>query len=155
MTFTDRVDAGRRLATRLQHLRGDEVVVLGLPRGGVPVAYEVARALDAPLDVIVVRKLGVPFQPELGMGAIGEGGARVLNDDVIRLAGVRPEDLAQVEARERAEVERRARRFRGERPMLSLEGRTIIIVDDGIATGGTARAALQVARVHGAGRVVL
>jgi putative phosphoribosyl transferase len=153
--FRDRRDAGQRLAARLGHLRSEHPIVLGLPRGGVPVAFEVARALGAPLDVIVVRKLGVPFQPELGMGAIGEGGARVLNDDVIRLAGVRPEDLAQVEARERAEVERRARRFRGERPMLSLEGRTVIVVDDGIATGGTARAALQVARVHGAGRVVL
>src|SRR5450756_822463 len=112
MTFTDRVDAGRRLATRLQHLRGDEVVVLGLPRGGVPVAYEVARALDAPLDVIVVRKLGVPFQPELGMGAIGEGGARVINDDVIRLAGVRPEDLRAVETRERSLLEARVARLR-------------------------------------------
>jgi putative phosphoribosyl transferase len=153
--FRDRRDAGQRLAARLEYLRSEHPIVLGLPRGGVPVAFQVARALDAPLDVIVVRKLGVPFQPELGMGAIGEDGARVLNDDVIRLAGIKPDDIAKVEARERAEVERRARRFRGERPMLSLEGRTVIIVDDGIATGGTARAALKVARVHGANRVVL
>ncbi len=101
MTFIDRADAGRRLATRLQHLRDDQVVVLGLPRGGVPVAYEVARALYAPLDVIVVRKLGVPFQPELGMGAIGEDGVRIINEEVIRLAGVSDSDLAEVEVSER------------------------------------------------------
>src|SRR5271166_5319552 len=100
MLFTDRADAGRRLAARLEHLRGEPVVVLGLPRGGVPVALEVAAALDAPLDVIVVRKLGVPFQPELGMGAIGEGGVRVLNAEVVRLAGVTSDDLAGVEQQE-------------------------------------------------------
>jgi putative phosphoribosyl transferase len=121
----------------------------------VPVASEVARLLDAPLDVIVVRKLGVPFQPELGMGAVGEDGVRVLNHDVLRLAGIGAEELARVEARERAEVLARAARFRGDRPRIELAGRTVIIVDDGIATGGTARAALQVARAHGAARVVL
>src|ERR1017187_3209902 len=99
MVFCDRVDAGRALARKLEHLCGESVVVLGLPRGGVPVALEVARALDAPLDVIVVRKLGVPFQPELGMGAIGEGGVRVLNAEVVRLAGVSSEELAAVEQR--------------------------------------------------------
>ena len=155
MHFTNRVDAGRRLAARLEHLRGDDLVVLGLPRGGVPVALEVAGALDAPLDVIVVRKLGVPFQPELGMGAIGEGGVRVLNAEVIRLAGVSSEELAAVEQRERAELERRARRFRGDRLPVSLKGKTVVIVDDGIATGSTARAACQVARAHGAARVIL
>jgi len=155
MTFIDRVDAGRRLAARLQHLRGDQVVVLGLPRGGVPVAYEVAKALDAPLDVIVVRKLGVPLQPELGMGAIGEGGVRIINEEVMRLAGVSDGELAEVEARERAELERRARRFRGDRPRTALEGRTVVVVDDGIATGSTARAACQVAHAQGAARVVL
>src|SRR5665213_4464053 len=98
MTFVDRVDAGRRLAARLEHLRGDRVVVLGLPRGGVPVAYEVARALGAPLDVIVVRKLGVPFQPELGMGAIGEDGVRIINAEVVRLAGVSAGQVDEVEA---------------------------------------------------------
>jgi len=154
MAFVDRADAGRRLAARLQHLHG-AVVVLGLPRGGVPVAYEVARALDAPLDVIVVRKLGVPFQPELGMGAIGEDGVRIINDEVISLAGVSGSELAEVETRERVELERRARRFRGDRPRTALEGRTVVVVDDGIATGSTARAACQVARARGAARVVL
>ena len=112
MQFADRVDAGRRLATRLEYLRGEGSVVLGLPRGGVPVALEVAKALDAPLDVIVVRKLGVPFQPELAMGAIGEGGVRVLNTAVVQLAGVSSEELTAVEQRERDELERRVRRFR-------------------------------------------
>ena len=155
MSFADRVEAGRCLAARLEHLRGQPVVVLGLPRGGVPVAYEVARALDAPLDVIVVRKLGVPFQPELGMGAIGEDGVRIINDEIVGMARISESDLAAVEARERAELERRARRFRGDRPRIPLTGRTAVIVDDGIATGSTARAACQVARAEGAARVVL
>ncbi len=155
MVFADRIDAGRRLGARLQHLRHEPVVVLGLPRGGVPVAAEVAQALDAPLDVIVVRKLGVPFQPELGMGAIGEGGVRIVNDEVVRLARVSEHELAEVERRERAELERRATRFRGDRPRASLAGRTALIVDDGIATGSTALAACKVARAQGAKRVVL
>jgi putative phosphoribosyl transferase len=155
MVFIDRVDAGRRLGARLGHLRGGDVVVLGLPRGGVPVAFEVARALDAPLDVIVVRKLGVPFQPELGMGAIGEDGVRVIDEEIVRMAHVSADELAAVEARERAELHRRAERFRGGRVRIPLEGRTVIVVDDGIATGSTARAACQVARAHGAECVVL
>jgi putative phosphoribosyl transferase len=155
MSFANRVEAGRRLAARLEHLRGQSVVVLGLPRGGVPVAWEVARALHAPLDVIVVRKLGVPFQPELGMGAIGEDGVRVINREIVRAAGVTDAELADVEAREREELARRARRFRGDRARVSLHGRTAVIVDDGIATGSTARAACQVARAMGAARVVL
>lgn len=155
MRFHDRVDAGRRLGARLQHLRDDNVIVLGLPRGGVPVAFEVARALGAALDIIVVRKLGVPTQPELGMGAIGEDGVRVINDDVVRLADVSPHGLAAVERRERVELDRRVHQFRGDRPRLSLTGRTVVIVDDGIATGSTARAACRVARSLGATRVVL
>ena len=155
MRFANRVDAGRCLAARLEYLRGEDLVVLGLPRGGVPVALEVARALDAPLDVIVVRKLGVPFQPELGMGAIGEGGVRVLNSEVVRMAGVSSVELAAVEQRERTELERRARRYRGDRLPVLLEGKTVVIVDDGIATGSTARAACQVARAQGAARVIL
>jgi putative phosphoribosyl transferase len=155
MPFLDRSDAGRRLANRMLDLRGGDVVVLALPRGGVPVAAEVARALGAPLDVIVVRKLGVPVQPELGMGAIGEGDVRIINPEVVAITHVTDAEIAAVERRERAELDRRARRFRGDRPRTPLAGRTAIIIDDGIATGSTARAACQVARAHGAARVVL
>jgi putative phosphoribosyl transferase len=156
MRFRDRSDAGQRLGERLAGLlAGQDVVVLGLPRGGVAVAAEVARILHAPLDVILVRKLGVPVQPELGMGAIGEGGTRVINPDVVRFARVREEELAAVEERERAELRRRAQAYRGDHPPVSLAGRTAVVVDDGIATGSTARAACQVARTQGAGRVVL
>jgi putative phosphoribosyl transferase len=156
MIFRDRVEAGRRLAQRLApDLQGQQVVVLGLPRGGVPVAFEVARLLGAPLDVIVVRKLGVPYQPELAMGAVGEGGVLVTNDQVLRTTGVGPEELAAVEARERREVDRRAVRFRSGRSAVPLAGKVAVIVDDGVATGATARAACQVARAQGASRVVL
>jgi putative phosphoribosyl transferase len=153
--FRDRADAGAQLARALGRYQNDRPVVLALPRGGVPVGFEIARAFGAPLDVIVVRKLGVPDQPELAMGAIGEEGTVVVNERVLRVAGVSPQELAAVEERERTEVERRARRFRGDRAPLQLEGRTAIVVDDGIATGSTARAALDVARAHGAARVVL
>jgi putative phosphoribosyl transferase len=135
--------------------RDEDVVVLGLPRGGVPVAFEVARALGAPLDVIVVRKLGLPFQPELAMGAIGEDGVRIIDHDLVRRTLVSDRELAAVEARERAELERRVRRFRGDRARVPLAGRTAIVIDDGVATGSTARAACQVARSLGASRVVL
>jgi len=155
MTFIDRADAGRQLAAKLNPLRDADVVVLGLPRGGVPVAAEVASALSAPLDVIVVRKLGAPTQPELGMGAIGEDGVRVINDEVVRIVGASTRDVRDVEKRERVELERRARRFRAGHARLDLAGRTVVIVDDGLATGSTARAACQVARAHGAARVVL
>jgi putative phosphoribosyl transferase len=154
--FRDRAEAGRDLAEQLKRRLGDEdVVVLGLPRGGVPVAFEVARELDVPLDVIVVRKLGVPYQPELGMGAIGEDGVRVLNHEVLAMARVDEDEVAAVERSERAELERRATRFRGSRPRTPVVGRTVVVVDDGIATGSTARAACQVARAHGAFRVIL
>jgi putative phosphoribosyl transferase len=155
MLFRDRTDAGRRLAERLEPLRGEDTVVLGLPRGGVPVAFEVARALDAPLDVIVVRKLGVPYQPELALGAIGEGDVLVLNDEVMRHVYMRTEELAEAEHAERAELLRRVEKFRGTRERIALTGRTALIVDDGVATGSTARAACQVARAQGADRVVL
>jgi len=163
MHFADRRDAGRRLADRLGHLvvdrgtdRGDhDVVVLGLPRGGVPVALEIALALSAPLDVIVVRKLGAPFQPELAMGAIGEGGVRVVDEAVVRSVGATEEEIAAIEARERTELARRAQQFRGDAVPIAVEGRTAVIVDDGIATGSSARVACRIVRARGASRLVL
>lgn len=155
VVFDNRVDAGGRLGDRLLSLRGQDVVVLGLPRGGVPVAHEVARMLDAPLDVIVVRKLGVPSQPELAMGAIGEEGARVLDERTLQYLGVTDAQLEQVEERERAVLEARTARFREGRERVDLTGRTALVVDDGIATGSTARVACRIARQLGAGRVVL
>lgn len=153
--FHDRIDAGRRLARRLEHLSGKDTLVLGLPRGGVPVAYEVAKMLHAPLDVLIVRKLGVPWHPELAFGAIGEGGVRVLNDDVIRSVGLKHDDVEKAEEREKHEVEDRVQRFRPGSPRRSLRGHTAVIVDDGVATGATAKAACNVARLQGAKRVVL
>ncbi|MGW2867510.1 phosphoribosyltransferase family protein [Kitasatospora sp. NPDC001225] len=153
--FADRTEAGRRLAAWLGHLAGPDTVIVALPRGGVPVAAEVAAALGAPLDICVIRKLGVPYQPELGMGAIGEDGVRVLNEQVIRFSSVTDGQLAEVERRERAELARRARRYRGDRPPADLRGRTVVVVDDGIATGSTARAACRIVRERGAARVVL
>ncbi|GLY68513.1 phosphoribosyltransferase [Amycolatopsis taiwanensis] len=154
MPFTDRREAGRRLAQRLAAYRGGDVVVLALPRGGVPVAFEVARVLRAPLDVLVVRKLGLPYQPELALGAIGEGGVRVLNREVVQMARLTGEEIAAVEDTERIELQRRAERFRAGRPRVPLRGRTALIVDDGVATGSTARAACLLARAQGAARVV-
>ncbi|HET9171262.1 MAG TPA: phosphoribosyltransferase family protein [Actinospica sp.] len=156
MSFIDRVDAGRRLAAFLAaRLRTEDVVVLGLPRGGVPVAAEIADALRAPLDVLVVRKLGVPFQPELALGAIGEHGVRVINDAVVRSLRLSAGEVAEVEGLEREELERRLRRYRAGRPAVPLEGRCALVVDDGVATGATARAACLIARARGAARVVL
>jgi putative phosphoribosyl transferase len=155
MRFRDRDDAGRRLAARVRELHLDDPVVLALPRGGVPVAAQVARAIDAPLDVILVRKLGVPAQPELARGALGEEGVRVLDRDLLGRAHVRADQLADVERRERDELARRARTYRGDREPLPITGRTVVIVDDGLATGASARAAIEVARARGAGRVVL
>jgi putative phosphoribosyl transferase len=153
--FRDRHDAGECLAARLEHLRGARPVVLGIPRGGLLVAAVVAGALDAPLDVIVVRKLGVPGAPELGMGAVGEGGVRVVSGAFVHAAGVGPAEIAAVAVREQAEVERRARRYRGARPMAAIAGRVVVVVDDGVATGGTAEAAVRIARAHAAARIVL
>ncbi len=155
MRFMDRTDAGRHLARSLEYLRGTDAVVLGLPRGGVPVAFEVAKSLGVPLDVIVVRKLGVPYQPELARGAIGEGGIRVSNEDVIRRGAITPQEIAAVEQRERVDLDRQAHRFREGRPHVDIAGRTAIVVDDGIATGSTASAACQVARQMGARTVIL
>lgn len=155
MFFRDRADAGARLARRLDEVRAAGPVVLGLPRGGVPVAAPVAAALAAPLDVLVVRKLGVPGQPELAMGAVGEGGVVVLEERVLRVADVVDADLTRVRDEQQAVVDRRVRLFREVRPRVPLAGRTVVLVDDGIATGSTARAACAVARAQGAGRVVL
>lgn len=155
MLFRDRRDAGRRLAERLGYLRGADCVVLGLARGGVPVAFEVAKALGAPLDVIVVRKLGVPHLPELAMGAIGEDGVRVVNTDVMHEAYVTDTELADVEAAERVVLQRRVLRYRRGRHRTPVTGRTAVVVDDGIATGATASVACRVAHGQGATRVVL
>lgn len=155
MGFIDRNEAGERLAERLSSFASDDVVVLGLPRGGVPVAAHVARRLRAPIDVILVRKLGVPGHPELAMGAIGEDGACTINDDVIDLARVSPTELLEVEVKERIELDRRAELLRHHRAMVDLTARTAIIVDDGLATGSTAIAACEVARAHGAKHVVM
>ena len=155
MRFSDRDDAGRQLADRLEYLTGEPVVVLGLPRGGVPVAAQVARRLRAPLDVIIVRKLGVPGQPELAMGAVGEDGVVVINPAVIRMSGVTPRQLDAARAAELAAVEKRAATYRVGHPRVDLASQVAIVVDDGIATGSTARAACQIARAHGAARVVL
>jgi putative phosphoribosyl transferase len=155
MPFLDRADAGRRLAGVLTGVRDADAIVLGLPRGGIPVGYEIARALGSPLDVILVRKVGLPVQPELAMGAIGEDGVRLVNTEVVQAERVSEREFAEVEQRERAELHRRAERYRLDRPRAMVAGRTAIVVDDGIATGSTARAACQVARAHGAARVIL
>ncbi len=142
MLFRDRHDAGRHLATALEQYANDpNVVVLALPRGGVPVAYEVARALHAPLDVFVVRKLGAPGQEELALGAIASGGVRVLNQEAVDLLGIKPEDIDRIAARELAELERRERQYRGDRPPVEVRNRIVILVDDGLATGSSMRAA--------------
>ena len=145
--FLDRRDAGRQLAARLAGYADDPgVLVLGLPRGGVPVAFEVARVLQAPLDVFVVRKLGAPGHRELAMGAIASGGLRVLNRDVIEALGITPAEVESVAARELLEVERQQKAFRGDTPLPDLLGRTIMVVDDGLATGSTMRAAVGALR---------
>ena len=155
MRFADRSDAGTRLARQLGHLAGQDVVVLGLPRGGVLVAAPVAASLGAPLDVLVVRKLGVPFQPELALGAIGEGGALVLDERVVRAVHAGMDVVERLECRERPLLDRATQRYRAVRDLEPVSGRTVVIVDDGVATGATARVACRVVRARGALRVVL
>ena len=156
MLFRDRADAGRHLLSRLGAYHGrPDVVVLGLPRGGIPVGYEVARGLGAPLDVFVVRKLGVPGQEELAMGAIATGGVRVVNRDVVDALHIAPDVLDRAAAQELRELERRQRSYRGDRPEPQVEGRTVILVADGLATGSTMRAAVQALRQQRPARIVV
>ena len=154
--FRDRFDAGRRLGEALAESVGrEDVLVLGLPRGGIPVAYEVARRLAAPLDVFLVRKLGMPGHEELAMGAIASGGVRVLNDEVVHGLGVSADVIEAVADVERAELERRERVYRGARPPPAVMGRTVVLVDDGFATGSTMRAAARALRVKRPARLIL
>lgn len=157
MSFKDRVEAGCKLALALRKFEGQEVVVLALPRGGVPVAAEIAAALHAPLDLILVRKIGVPAQPELAMGAVVDGADPhvVRNEDVIGLSGVSEQEFAAIRDRELAEIERRRQKYLGNRVRADIADRVVIVVDDGIATGATIRAALQAVRPRGPKRLVL
>ena len=156
MPFRDRRDAGRELAAALRaHANRSDVVVLALPRGGVPVAYEVAEALGAPLDIFLVRKLGTPGHRELAMGAIASGGIRVINDDVVRMLGIPPETIDAVAREEQQELERRQRAYLEGRDPVPLDGRIVILVDDGLATGSTMKAAVQAVRQRKPARVVV
>jgi len=156
MRFDDRVDAGRRLAPQVRELDlPRDVLVVGLPRGGVPVAAEVAVALDAPLDVLVVRKLGVPGHEELAFGAIALGGVRILNEDVVGVSRLGHEDIEAVTKRESEELARREAAYRGARPPLEVRDRTVVVVDDGLATGATMTAAVSALRAAGAARIVV
>lgn len=155
MRFRDRVEAGRQLAGLLAKYREEEAIVLALPRGGVMIGEQIASALGAPLEVLVVRKLGVPWQPEAGMGALSEGGGLYLNPQIVELAGVSEREIQEVAAKEAAEVQRRVRRYRGGRPFPDVRGKTAILVDDGIATGGTVRAGLDMLRQRQPKRIVL
>lgn len=154
--FRDREDAGKQLAERLeQQCAGGDVVVLALPRGGLPVAYEVASRFGLPLDILIVRKLGAPFEPELAMGAIAGGGIRVINERVVRELHIPADEIERVAEAEQRELERREQRYRGGRPAVPLQGRKVILVDDGIATGSTTRVAAAAARARGATMVVV
>ncbi len=156
MLFRDRADAGRALAERLVGYAGrPRLRVLGLPRGGIPVAYEVAARLDAPLDVFVVRKLGVPGQEELAMGAIATGGVRIVNQDVVSALGITERDLDRAAVAAQAELERREAAYRGSQPPLDVVGATVIVVDDGLATGSTMRAAVAALRQQHPARIVV
>jgi predicted phosphoribosyltransferase len=154
--FQDRSEAGRVLASALARFSGDpSVVVLALPRGGVPVGYEVARSLRAPLDVFVVRKLGAPGEEELAFGALASGGVRVLNPEVVSALGITVQEIDRVAEREQRELERREQQYRGGRPALEVQDRTVILVDDGLATGSSMRAAVLALRHRGPARIVV
>jgi putative phosphoribosyl transferase len=157
MFFEDRAEAGKKLATALAEHRdlGDDPLVLALPRGGVPVAFEVAKALGIALDVFLVRKLGVPSREEYAMGAIASGGIRVLNEEVVRMLSIPDGVVEEITRRERKELERREKAYRGDRPKPKLAGRTLIIVDDGLATGATMRAAVRAARAEHPAKIIV
>jgi putative phosphoribosyl transferase len=154
--FANRREAGVELASKLRHYAGrNDVVVLALPRGGVPVAFEIAEALDAPLDIFLVRKLGMPGHPEYAIGAIASGGVRVLSEDVVRAYGVSQAAIDAITRQEQAELERREREYRKGRSLVDLRGRVVVLVDDGLATGSTMKAAVQAVRQHRPGRIVV
>jgi putative phosphoribosyl transferase len=156
MIFRDRYDAGQKLAGRLQHFAGDpNVILLALPRGGIPVTYEVARALHVPMDVFIVRKLGVPGHEELAMGAIASGGVRVLNRQVVEQLGIPQSMIESVARRQEEELHRREQLYRGDLPFPDLHSKAVILIDDGLATGATMRAAAKAARLEGAHRIVV
>jgi putative phosphoribosyl transferase len=155
LPYADRAEAGRILATRVAELGLVDPVILALPRGGVPIGFEIARELSVPLDVLVTRKIGFPGQPELGVGAIAEGGEPVFDDRLLAQLGLTSADLAPTVAEERAELTRRVEAYRGNRALPTIEGRDVAIVDDGLATGGTARAALRAVRRSAPARLVL
>lgn len=154
--FKDRREAGRFLAGKLDHYKGRfDVLILALPRGGVPLAYEIARHLQAAMDVFIVRKLGVPIYEELAMGAIASGGVRVLNNEVIRKLGITPQMIDAVATEEEGELDRRERDYRGDRPPLDIRGKTVILVDDGLATGASMRAAVQALKERHPARIIV
>ena len=153
--YRDRRHAGVELARHLADVKGQDVVVLALPRGGVPVAFEVARALDAPLDVFVVRKLGLPGHPEFAMGALASGGVRVLNDEVVRLYRIPEQAVEAIAQDEQTELERRERAYRSQRPALDVRGRTVVLIDDGLATGSTMKAAVEAVRALSPARIIV
>jgi predicted phosphoribosyltransferase len=154
--YRDRRHAGSELARRLSHLQGrNDLAVLALPRGGVPVAYEVARALDAPFDVFVVRKLGLPGHPELAMGALASGGVRVLSDEIVRLYAIPKAAIDAITCHEQIELDRRERAYREGRRPIDAHGRVVVLIDDGLATGSTMKAAVQAVRAHGPSRVIV
>jgi putative phosphoribosyl transferase len=156
MMFRDRAEAGHELAQRLAHYAGrDDVIVLALPRGGVPVGFELAADLRVPMDLFLVRKLGVPWQPELAMGAVASGGVRVINQEVVRTCGITPDQIERASAEQNAVLEQNEHGLRNDRPAPSLESKIVIIVDDGLATGSTMRAAIAAVRTQHPQRVVV
>jgi putative phosphoribosyl transferase len=156
MRFENRSEAGRQLAARLApYANRPDLLVVALPRGGVPVAHEIARALHAPLDVWVVRKLGAPHQPELAIGAVAPGGVQIIDPDIVRHLGIPPEELEQIASRERAELDRRLAAYRGQRPPLDVRGKTVLLVDDGLATGASMRAAVAALRPLQPARIIV